>query len=125
MYQHLEGPRPEGEIDLLQAYANCADDRRDDCGDPKRRHQGQRNRHRGTLHDKTETVGPEAEEHAMPERDHAGVSHQQIERSGEKAHCRAADHEIEQRLAAREQRQDRQYQQHGERDQDVPIGPAP
>jgi len=60
----------------------------------------------------------------MPERDHAGVSHQQIERGGKKAHCRATDHEIEQRLAAGERRQRHQYEKRRERNQDVPIGPV-
>ena len=58
-------------------------------------------------------VGPEAEKHAVPERDHAGISHQKIERGGEQAIAAKPDHEIEQRLAAGK-RQRHQEHKHNE-----------
>ena len=40
-----------------------------------------------------------------PNESHAGVTDQQVERGREQSEGRAADHEIEQRLAAEEHRQ--------------------
>ena len=99
--QHLEGEREEGEIDFLEPHADRADD------EPQRPRtsasvsdEGGRYRHAGPLHQQRERVGAEPEEHAVAERDHAAVADQKIERGREQAERRAADHEIDQRLAA-------------------------
>ncbi len=80
MDQHLERQGDEGEIDFFQPDADRADHGGDDGRDDQRPDKGDRDRHTGALHDQAETVGAEAEEHAMAERDHAGIADQQVER---------------------------------------------
>src|SRR5260370_1294976 len=71
--------RDKGEVNLLQPIADGAVHRRDQGCHQQRADKGDRDRDAGALHDQTETVGAEAEEHAVPERNHAGVTDQQIE----------------------------------------------
>src|ERR1700682_1833950 len=122
--QHLERQRDEGEIDFLQPHADRANHRRDHGRDQQGPDKGHRDRHAGTLHDQAITIGAEAEEHAVPERDHVGVTDQQIEGRGEQAERRTPDHEIEQRLAAEEQRQNRKHAKSRECNQDIEVARA-
>ena len=124
MDQHLERQGDEGEIDLLQPHADRADRGCDDGRQDQRRDKGDRDRHAGTLHDQAEPIGAEAEKHAMAERDHAGIADQKVERGREQPERRAADHEIEQRLAAEEQRQAGEHSKGDQRDQDVAVARA-
>src|SRR6202790_3295174 len=123
--QHLKCQRDEGEVDFLQAYADGANCCRHYSGNQQGADKRHGNRCAGALHDQAEAVGAEAEEHAMSKGNHARVADQQIERGGEQAVRRAADHEIEQRLAAEQERQGRQHRKCGYRDYQVEMTQTP
>ena len=93
MDQHLERERHEGKIDFLQPHADRADDQRAATAVIRRsratKATGIENWSAASI--SAEAVGAEAEEHAVAERDHAGVADQQIERGREQPVGRAAE----------------------------------
>ncbi len=110
--QHLHRQRDEGEVVRAEAYADCADAKRGKGRDQDREHSGDRQREVGHLHHQSKGVGAEAVEHAVAERDHAGVSDQQVERGCKQRHGAQADDEILEGGAAMEER-DRQHHDQG------------
>ena len=92
--QHLHRQRDEGEVVGAEADADGADAERGKGRDQDREHGGDRQREAGHLHHQREGVGAEAIEHAVAERDHAGVSDQKVERGCKQRHGAQADDEI-------------------------------
>ena len=119
VHQHLKGEREEGKIYFLEAHADRADHEPQGRAHCQRKDEGGRNRHAGALHEQRERVGAEPVEHAVAERDHAAVADQKIQRGREQGERRAADHEIDQRLARKDERQQGQHGERGGADRDV------
>ena len=117
--QHLKGEREKGKIDFLEPHADRADHEPQGRAHRQRKGEGGRDRHAGALHQQRERVGAEPVEHAVAERDHAAVADQKIQRGGEQRERRAADHEIDQRLARKDERQQGQHGERGGADHEV------